>query len=277
MARNGSAVHHSVVSKVAAILRTFRFNGTLTVTEIARITELPLSTAHRLVVELTDWQLLGRGDDGRYGLTWTGSRRGPGCPSGIRTMAGPTVDDLSSVMGRDVRLGMLDGTLVRYVEKTHRARPLSGLSAAATLPAHATALGQVLLAYSGSDVVRRVVASGLRRYTSSTLTTAAQLEHALRTVRVRGVGLVSGELIHDHTAVAVPVFDFGGKIAAALEARLHDAEAEMAIVVPALTIAARSLSRVLVRGRAADVGDDSGPVARVVPLDEQVARRRGRG
>ena len=42
MAGNGSAVHHSVVSKVAAILRTFRFNGALTVTEIASITELPL-------------------------------------------------------------------------------------------------------------------------------------------------------------------------------------------------------------------------------------------
>ena len=68
MASNGSAVHHSVVSKVAAILRAFRFNGALTVTEIARVTDLPLSTAHRLVVELADRQLLRRGDDGRYGL-----------------------------------------------------------------------------------------------------------------------------------------------------------------------------------------------------------------
>jgi hypothetical protein len=68
VAGNGSAVHRSVVSKVAAILRTFRFGGALTVSEIAQMTELPLSTAHRLVVELADWQLLRRGDDGRYGL-----------------------------------------------------------------------------------------------------------------------------------------------------------------------------------------------------------------
>ena len=89
MAGNGSAVHHTVVSKVAAILRTFRFNGALTVTEIARITELPLSTAHRLVVELADWQLLGRGDDGRYELTWGVPRRGTGQPFGIRVAAVP--------------------------------------------------------------------------------------------------------------------------------------------------------------------------------------------
>ena len=158
MAGNGSAVHHTVVSKVAAILRALRFNGALTVTEIARVTDLPLSTAHRLVVELADWQLLGRGDDGRYGLAWGVARHATGWPSGIRVAAGPTVDDLSSVTARDVRLGVLDEPCVRYVEKTYGPRPLS---AAATLPAHATALGQVLLAYSKADVVRRVVASGL--------------------------------------------------------------------------------------------------------------------
>jgi DNA-binding IclR family transcriptional regulator len=263
VAGNGSAVHHTVVSKVAAILRTFRFNGPLTVTEIARITELPLSTAHRLVVELADWQLLGRGDDGRYELACGVTRRGTGRPSGIRLTAGPAVDDLSSVTGRDVRLGVLDEPCVRYVEKTYGARPLS---AAATLPAHATALGQVLLAYSTGKVVRRVVASGLRRYTSATLTTAARLDHVLRTVRVRGVAVVNGELTHDHAAAAAPVFDDSGEIAAALEVRLHDVRAELPIVVPALTIAARGLSRNLMHGRAADVAEALGPVARVVPL-----------
>jgi DNA-binding IclR family transcriptional regulator len=263
VAGNGSAVHHSVVSKVAAILRTFRFNGALTVTEIARITELPLSTTHRLVVELADWQLLGRGDDGRYELTCGVTRRGTPRTSGITFTARPTVDDLSSVTGRDVRLGVLDEPRVRYLEKAYGARPLS---AAATLPAHATALGQVLLAYSPGDVVRRVVASGLTRYTSATLTTAARLDHVLRTVRVRGAALVNGELTNDHAAVAGPVFDDRGEIAAAIEVRLHDVKGELPIVVPALTLAARSLSRDLMRGRAADVGEALGPVARVVPL-----------
>jgi IclR family acetate operon transcriptional repressor len=274
VASTGPAVHHSVVSKVAAILRAFRSNGALTVTEIARVTELPLSTAHRLVVELADRQLLGRGDDGRYGLTWGVVRRGTGWPSGIRVVVGPTVDDLSSVTARDVRLGVLDELRVRYVEKTYGGRPLS---AAATLPAHATALGQVLLAYSKADVVGRVVASGLRRYTSTTVTTAARLDHALRTVRLRGVAVVSGELTPGHAAVAAPVFDDSGEIAAALEARLHDVEAELPIVVPSLTLAARTLSRDLMDGRAADIGEVLGPVARVVPLDGHVVRWRRRG
>jgi len=277
VAGNGSAVRRSVVSKVAAILGTFRFGGALTVTEIARLTELPLSTAHRLVVELADWQLLRRGDDGRYGLTWVETRPSDRCQSGIRDAAGPTVDDLSSVVRRDVRLGVLDGLRVRYAEKTYGARPLSGLSAAATLPAHATALGQVLLAYSTGALARCVVAAGLRRYTSSTVTTAARLDHVLRVVRLRGVAVVSGELIQGHSAVAAPVFDDSGEIIAALEVRLHDVETELLTVVPALTIATRSLSRDLACRRATDTDGCAGPVARVVPLDEQITRRHRGG
>lgn len=277
MAGNGSAEPRSVVSKVAAILRTLRFGGTLTVTEIARSTDLPLSTAHRLVVELAERHLLGRGDDGRYELTWVATRRSDRSSFGIRHTAGPTVDDLSSVMRTDVRLGVLDGLCVRYAEKTYGPRPLSGFSAAATLPAHATALGHVLLAYSTGEVARRVVAAGLRRYTSSTVTTAAQLDHVLRTVRLRGVAVASGELVPDHSAVAAPVFDDTGEIIAAIEVRLHDVEAELPTVAPVLTIATRSLSRHLARRRSTDTDGHAGPLAPVVPLDEQVARRDGRG
>jgi DNA-binding IclR family transcriptional regulator len=180
-------------------------------------------------------------------------------------------------MRRDVRLGVLDGLCVRYAEKRCGARPLTDFSAAATLPAHATALGHVLLAYSTGEVARRVVAAGLRRYTSSTVTTAARLDHVLRTVRLRGVAVVSGELTRDHSAVAAPVFDDSGEIAAALEVRLHDVGAELATVVPALTIATRSLSREQARRRSPGTAERAGPVARVVPLDEQITREGRQG
>ena len=274
MAGNGSAVHRSVVGKVAAILRTFRFGGMLTVTEIARLTGLPLSTAHRLVVELADRHLLVRGDDGRYGLAWAPMWHAEPSSPRIRDAAGPTVDDLSSVMRRDVRLGVLDGPCVRYAEKTYGPRPLSGFSAAATLPAHATALGYVLLAYSTGEVARRVVAAGLRRYTSSTVATAAQLDHVLRAVRLRGVAVASGVLVRDYSAVAAPVFDDSGEIIAALEVRLHDVEAELQTVVPVLRVATRSLSRDLARRVPAGTDERAASVAQVVSLEGRTTRGR---
>jgi DNA-binding IclR family transcriptional regulator len=143
-----------ILTSVAAILRTLRFGGALTVTEIAEMTGLPLSTAHRLVVELADRQLLSRGGDGRYVLVESATRQADRTAADIRFAAGPTVEDLSAVTHRDVRVGVLDGFRVLHAEKSYGHRPLSTFSSAATLPVHATALGQVLLAFSSGDVVR---------------------------------------------------------------------------------------------------------------------------
>ncbi len=248
----------SVVSKVAAILRTFRFGGSLTLTEIAQLACLPLSTTHRLVGEMVAWQLLHRGEDGRYVLIRTSaSRYGCGSPR-IREMAAPTVEDLSSATGSDVRLGLLHGSRVLYAQKVYGLRPLSDTSSAATLPAHATAMGQVLLAFSAPEVLRQALAQGLDRYTSSTRTTAARLDHAIRMVRRHRIAVVRGELRPDHSAVAAPVFGPDG-ILAALEVRLLDGSSELRTVVPALTIAARGLSRELTQSQPVEADEQLRP------------------
>jgi DNA-binding IclR family transcriptional regulator len=263
-----------VISKVATILRTLRFGGALTVTEIAEMTGLPLSTAHRLVVELSDWQLLTRRGDSRYVLVESAMHQADRAAADIWFATGPTAEDLSAVTRRDVRVGVLDGFRVLYAEKTYGHGPLSSFTSAATLPAHATALGQVLLAFSSGDVVRSTIGRGLRRYTCSTLTTAARLDNALRQVRLRGLAIVSGELVGDHLAVAAPVFGGRGDIAAAVEVRMRDVQAELATVVPALTVAVRALSRDLAHLGPAGDAELFRPVATVLAMDGQIARRR---
>ena len=49
MAGNELEPRRSVVSKVVAIVRSFGSGGSLTVTEVAQVASLPLSTTHRLV------------------------------------------------------------------------------------------------------------------------------------------------------------------------------------------------------------------------------------
>ena len=200
VAGNGSEPRRSVISKVVAIVRSFDSGGSLTVTEIAQVADLPLSTVHRLAHELAAWGILHRRDDARFEAVLrarSGSRRD--WPPDLRELAAPTVDDLYAVTKNDVRLGVLDGPRVSYVEKTDGSRPLSDFSDAAKLPAHATALGRALLAFSPAETVDHVVRYGLRSYTSSTVTTAARLRHALNVVRMRGVAVVSRELLPDHS------------------------------------------------------------------------------
>ena len=66
MAGRGSEPRRSVTSKVVAIIRSFGSGRSLTITEVAQVADLPLSTVHRLVHELAAWGILSRRDDARY-------------------------------------------------------------------------------------------------------------------------------------------------------------------------------------------------------------------
>jgi DNA-binding IclR family transcriptional regulator len=145
--------------------------------------------------------------------------------------------------------------------------PLSAFSPAATLPAHATAIGQVLLAFSPAAVVRQVMDHGLTRYTPSTTTSAVALDRALTAIRLRGIAVVSGQLSPDFAAVAAPVFGSDREVVAALEVRLRDLPGELRTVVPALTVAARGLSRELGHADPASDDETAGSGATVLSLD----------
>ncbi len=244
---NGSTVGRSVISKVVAILRRLEVGGSQTATELSHSTEIPLSTAHRIVGELTAWQVLQRGADGRYELASIIGGPAPAAlnPQSLLTASAATMVDLAAVTRRDVRFGYLDDTRVRYAEQACGPQPIAPFTQAATLPAHATAIGHVLLAFSPPAVVSSITNHGLAPYTPFTPTTAMTLGRALSVVRLHGVAVVSGQLSPDHAAAAAPVFGPGRSIVAALEVRLHDVVEELRGVVPALTVAARGLSREL--------------------------------
>ena len=66
MAGNSTESGRSVTSKITSILMTFTEGSVHSLTEIARLSGLPISTAHRLTCELASWRLLERTDDGQY-------------------------------------------------------------------------------------------------------------------------------------------------------------------------------------------------------------------
>ena len=66
MAGNSAESGRSVTSKITAILLTLTQGSEHSLTEIARLTRLPVSTAHRLTTELARCGLLDRTADGHY-------------------------------------------------------------------------------------------------------------------------------------------------------------------------------------------------------------------
>ena len=245
MAGNAVEAGRTVTSKVTAILMAFADGTGWSLSELARLTNIPLTTTHRLVTELVAAQLLERSPEGyRVGpalgrLCVTGTAGGPT----VTQLAPAVLDDLAAVTGRPVRLGVLRDLRVAYVEKTGRA-PATSFAAGAQLPLHASALGKVLLAFAPAAVTRSVVATGLPRFTPRTLVRADQLLHALSVTRLTRIATCDGELIAGETTVAAPVAGPGGRVVAALETVVPDLAGADA-VRQLLTVSARSMSREL--------------------------------
>jgi DNA-binding IclR family transcriptional regulator len=253
MAGGSNQQGRTVISKVSAILVAIS-EGSRTLTEIAARTELPLSTVHRLATELAAWRVLERTTDGSYragpplrtiGLTGDGAFVDVDeVAVSVRDRAVPVIEDLFRAVGVRVRVGFLDeALLVAYVQKESPHQPVSRECPAARLPAHATALGKALLAFSPPVVIKTVLGRRLRRYTPFTITRPDVLMATFKTIRATRVAVCDRELEWDSCAVAAPVFGVGGQVVAAIELQTQDLARDVERWLGLLNVAAGSLSR----------------------------------
>jgi DNA-binding IclR family transcriptional regulator len=200
-------------------LLVFTEGGEHSLTEIAKLTCLPISAAHRLTTELAAWRLLERTDGGLYRaglpLRTIGSRNAH--PTSVVERAPYVLDDLAAATQRRARLGTMTGLRGSYIEKQPGRRPTTAFSAAATLPAHPTALGRALLAFGPRSTVELAIAQGLRRYTDDTVTAPDRQRRTLAVTRLTGVAVTRREFEPRTCGIAMPVFGPGDDIVAALE------------------------------------------------------------
>lgn len=245
MAGNSVDPGRSVTSKVVAILLTFLDGSEHSLTEIAQLTCLPLSTAHRLVTELAEWGVLERTEQSRFRvglqIKAMGSRRSY-TPAVIES-ARRVLEDLVTVARACARLGILTDTGVAYIEKRYDHSPVSTFAQAPRLPAHATALGKALLAFSSTEIVNGIIAGGLKGYTQNTLTDPERLRRCLASIRLTRVAISRWELRTGMSEVAVPVFGSGGMAIAALGLDVPNLRTDLHLASSVLTVAARGLSR----------------------------------
>jgi DNA-binding IclR family transcriptional regulator len=249
MAGNSTDPGRSVTSKVTAILMAFNDGAVLTLTEIAGIAKLPTSTAHRLASELLAWRLLERTEEGGYRI---------GLPLRIISKdatdfdilnrailvmrARPVLAELAQTTHTEARLGALHGVEVVYLGQSSPI--LTGVGTLTpTLPAYATAIGKALLAFSPASVVDRVLAEGMR--TTKTMTSPDKLRQALSVIRLTQIATARDEYQPERSAIAMPVFSGGGRVAAAVELTVREPGTDVKAATGALTVACRSLSRQL--------------------------------
>ncbi|HYB29069.1 MAG TPA: IclR family transcriptional regulator [Solirubrobacteraceae bacterium] len=239
----------SVARRAFAVLETFTSeHPALTLSEIARRAELPLTTTHRLVGELCASRALERDGDGRYrvGLRlWEIASLAPrGVP--LREAALPFLEDLYEVTHENVQLGVREGHEVVYIERIAGRRAVGVLTrVGGRFPLHASGNGLVLLAHAPEAVQREVLEGPLQRFTEFTITNPTELRRMLAQIRRDGVAVSDRQVTVDALSVAAPIVDARGDVIASLSIVSRADRTAIERLVPVVRAAALGTSRAL--------------------------------
>ena len=247
MAGRTSTPGQTVSRRLLAVLDCFDVaHPALTLSDIARRSGLPVSTALRLITELRAWGGLERLDDGRYRIgirLWTIGTLAPQ-QRGLREAALPYMHDLFQATQENVQLMVPEGVEALCIEKisSDRAVPTQ-THIGGRLPLHATGVGKAILAFSGRELLGSVADAGLTRLTPYTITEPGRLAAALAEVRRTGVAYSYEEMTLGAVSVAAPILRLDGGVRAALGIVVHSSRAAVDRLAPAVRTAALGIAR----------------------------------
>jgi DNA-binding IclR family transcriptional regulator len=242
------------IERAAAILRLLSGRTRrLGVVDLAGELGLPKGTVHGLLRTLQHVGFVEQDEEtGKYQLGAALLHMGSSYLDGneLRTRALNWSDSLAARTHESVRIGTLHEGQVLIVH--HVFRPddsMQTLDVGALLPAHASALGKVLLAdhpYVAGELAR----DGLEAFTPATITEPETLERELERVRKRGWAADIGELVNGQVSCAAPIIDRRGVTVGAMGVsgppdRLLVARQPRGDLVAFVREAARAVSREL--------------------------------
>ncbi|MGS2619724.1 IclR family transcriptional regulator [Micromonospora sp. LZ34] len=161
----------------------------------------------------------------------------------IRRQIKPFLRVLREETQGTVGLGMLDGDEVLYLlEATTNPLADNPLRDGQRIPAHCTAIGKAILAFSDPALVDRILATGLPRYTTRTVVDPARLRIELSRVRSQGYAAEAEEYRVNHFGIAAPVLGPLGHVIAAMSVEREDAPQDFTRHVRELRAVARRAS-----------------------------------
>lgn len=170
---------------------------------------------------------------------------------GLRSVALEPMRTLAAKVNESPHLGVLEGSGVIIVEKIECRQPVRvDTYVGQRAPAHCSALGKIILAFASPETVEAAWLP--QRFTRNTVILREAFDRELAHVRRQGYAVNRGEWRDGVCAVAVPLSDHSGKVAAGLSltmptARFDDAALQK-ILLPALRRTREAIEQALGSG-----------------------------
>lgn len=240
----------SALQKAMAILDVVaRETHSIGIPDIAARLDLPRQTVHRVVRQMLEMGLLHVDPSReRYGIgpvmealaidvMYSSYRRGP---------VHAILEQLVAATGETCSIGVLDGHEVISLDRIETSDPFRvQMREGSRLPAHATAIGKVLIANLPANGRRRFVAAApLHRFTAQTITEAGDLENEIGRIRQCGYALSESEYMQGLVGAAVPLIVDEGKVIAAIGTNAPSARKSLDTLVEEIPLLLKAAQKV---------------------------------
>jgi DNA-binding IclR family transcriptional regulator len=184
--------------------------------------DVPRSTVYRILNSLLARRIVRRMANGNYVLGQRLVSLAARVPNDVGAadlaqIAAPIMQRLCDDTGEPNKLSVRDGDQANVIAATV-AGPTSSFAPSITsrYPLHAGAASKMIMAHMTADDLARHLSVPLIRYTPRTVTDPKHLARELAQVKKLGFAVDLGEHNARVHAIAVPVFDMGGRFLAAL-------------------------------------------------------------
>jgi IclR family acetate operon transcriptional repressor len=235
----------SMIFRVSEILKAFHFGEkSLTMSEIARRSNIPKASAARIVTEMVHFGFLEKaGTKLRLGLRFFELGQMATRTADLRQFTYQSMLELAQATGQTVHLAVLEGTEVVYLQilRGKGAPPLPS-RVGGRLPAYATGVGKSLLAFAGPTTMQELDELELKPLGPRTITDHKDLKVQLDAIRANRIAFETEESSPNLACAAAPIIQNGQAIAAisvTVDIRITD----VTRMGPAVSAVARALSR----------------------------------
>jgi IclR family acetate operon transcriptional repressor len=234
-----SAEPVTVLDRIVVILEAVRdHGGAASVTQLAKATGIPKSTASRTVSELVHLRYLDRTETGVViGLRLFELGSLASVPRSLSAAARPVLAELYNATGEHLNVAVRDGgDMVSVLSVRGRLQPAPS-HVGVRVPASTTALGKAVLAFTVDQAVVRGVTPGLDARARH------ELEDELGMVRTRAVAVDLGETFPGVVGVASPILRADQTPVAAISVAGPESEMDAERMMPLVRHAAIALTR----------------------------------
>lgn len=192
----------------------------LSATEVAKLSQLPVSTVHRFLMNLETTGFLNSDNAGIYhlGIACVSLGQAARGQLDIRRVSLPYLQELNRHTRETVHLTVRQELAAVYVDKLDSPEQLRIHSRiGASVPLHCSAVGKVLLAYLPEDEQQKILSQlDLRRFTENTVGNLQELQTELQRVRREGYACDLEEHEAHIRCIAAPIWDHTGNVNSSL-------------------------------------------------------------